>query len=87
MTKVECLQRTKKMLVREWNLHKPPLSDTNLRDFPEGLGKDDSAVGALKVPIETIDFANVGVIITIGELISAKTVADLRDCIWTRVSN
>ena len=57
ITEIEALQRTKKMLVREWYLSEEPTSVTDLHKAPpNGLGQNDSKIRALETPIETNDF-------------------------------
>lgn len=83
LTKVEALQRTKRMLVREWRLPQEPLSTDNLRNPPPaGLGKNDNQLRALERPIELVDFSDVATNVTGSSLLPAKTVAQLRDKIW-----
>ena len=86
ITKTQTLQRTKRMLKREWNLASEPLSDTDLRKAPPtGLGKNDNQIRALETPIESDDFADVEAQVRGSDLIKAKTVADLRDQIWNGI--
>ena len=83
VTKTDVLRRTKGMLKREWQLPQEPTSDKVLRGTPPGgLGKNDNAIRALETPIESVDFADVNANVTGTNLISAQTVADLRDKIW-----
>jgi hypothetical protein len=83
ITKVDALERTKRMLQREWNLSTPPPSDKNLRNAPPaGLGKSDTSIRALERPIELADFRDVAAEVIGENLLKAKTVAELRDKIW-----
>lgn len=83
INKVQALQRTKQMLVREWNLAAEPMTNTDLRKAPpSGLGKSDNQIRALETPIETNDFQDVEAQVRGSDLIKAKTVGDLRDKIW-----
>ena len=83
ITKIQALQRTKGMLVREWNLPAEPTSDTDLRKAPPGgLGKNDNQIRALETPIETNDFLDVEAQVRGSDLTKAKIVAELRDRIW-----
>lgn len=71
------------MLKREWNLKKQPLSTAVLRTAPpSGLGKNDNQIRALENPVETNDFVDVEAQVAGHNLVSAKTVAELRDKIW-----
>jgi hypothetical protein len=88
LTKIEALQRTKRMLSREWNLDSEPTSDMDLRKAPpNGLGKNDSLIRALETPIEAIDFLDVKAAVIGSNLIDAKTVATLRNAIWDGISD
>src|SRR5205809_5879958 len=88
ITKTQALQRTKRMLKREWQLPQEPTRDKPLRGAPpSGLGKNDNAIRALETPIESVDFADVNAAVTGANLIAAKTVADLRDKIWDGIPN
>jgi hypothetical protein len=83
LTKPEILDRTFAMLVREWQLPEVPYADDSLRDAPpDGLGKNDNIMRALKNPIERRYFADLGVTVDGQDLEDAKTVSDLRDVIW-----
>lgn len=83
ITNIQALQRTKRMLNREWALGQEPTSDVNLRSAPPGgLGKNDNQIRALETPIEAVDFADVNAQVSGSSLITAKTVAELRDKIW-----
>jgi len=87
ITKTQALQRTKRMLVREWNLPSEPTSDSDLRKAPPaGLGKNDNQIRALETPIETNDFSDVEAEVRGSDLIKAKTVGELRDRIWDGIS-
>ena len=86
ITKTQALQRTKRMLVREWNLPVEPISDMDLRKAPPaGLGKNDNQIRALETPIETNDFLDVEAQVKGSDLIKAKTVGELRDQIWSGI--
>jgi hypothetical protein len=83
ITKIGALQRTKRMLVREWNLAAEPTSDAILRTPPPGgLGKNDNQIRALETPIEAVDFADVNAQVTGAGLTQSKTISELRDKIW-----
>lgn len=83
LTKPEVLDRTFAMLVREWNLSEVPFANDSLRDPPpDGLGKNDHSIRALKNPIEKNYFVKQGVQVDGDDLVDAETVADLRDVIW-----
>lgn len=83
ITKTQALQRTKQMLVREWNIPTEPTSDKDLRKLPPtGLGQNDNQIRALETPIETNDFSDVEAQVIGSDLINAKTVGVLRDKIW-----
>src|ERR1043165_512261 len=86
ITKTQALQRTKRMLVREWNLAEEPTSDADLRKAPpNGLGKNNNQIRALETPIETDDFLDVEADVDTDNLVKAKTVGELRDQIWTGI--
>jgi hypothetical protein len=89
LTKLQALQRTKSMLVRVWALDERPKSGTSLRDNPpDGLGKHDNAIRALRTPIISNDFAPYGPpAVTTDDLVKAKTVGELRDEIWDKIPN
>jgi hypothetical protein len=79
---LEALQRTKRMLVREWDLGEEPASDTSLGDWPAGLGKSSTELRTLEGPIERVDFLDVEADVIGNDLAKAKTVGDLTDKIW-----
>jgi hypothetical protein len=86
LTKLQALKRTKRMLVREWNLSAELTSDTNLRKAPPaGLGKNDNQIRAVETPIETNDFSDVEAQVRGTDLIKAKDVVGLRDQIWNGI--
>lgn len=83
LDKTQALQRTKLLLKREWKLKKQPVSTTNLHTVPPGgLGKNAAQIRALESPIENNDFADVKAKVSGHDLVSAKTVGELRDKIW-----
>jgi len=82
ITKAQALQRTKRMLKREWVLESEPKAGTSLRNWPDGLGKNDDEIAGLKRPIETVDFEDVKTKVEEEALTEAETVAGLRDKIW-----
>jgi hypothetical protein len=88
ITKTQALQRTKRMLVREWNLPAEPASNTDLRKPPPtGLGKNDNQIRALETPIEANDFSEVEAQVRGSDLPNAKNVGDLRDTIWDGITD
>lgn len=88
LSRIRTLQRTKRMLVREWNLSEEPMSTTALRKHPPaGLGKNDNLIRALEVPIETNDFIDVKAQVIGSDLNDAKTVGELRDKIWDGIKD
>lgn len=83
INKTQALRRTKVMLVRVWRLTEEPTSDKSLRAAPPtGLGKNSNQIRALEGPIETVDFRDVNADVIGDNLITAKTVGELRDRIW-----
>jgi hypothetical protein len=83
---VQALQRTKRMLMRDWVLSDEPTSDTSLYyKPPSGLGKNENQILALEASIESVDFVDVHADVTFVDLSKAKTVGRLCDIIWAGI--
>jgi len=82
ISRTAALRRTKKMLVKEWELDAEPLSDRCLGASNNGLCKTPEQVRALETPIEICYFRDVNATVAGHDLAAAKTVGKLRDVIW-----
>ena len=80
----ETEERTATMLEECWNLVLTKNEKLKERP-PQGLGKTELDIAALKVPLENKYFHDVCIKVNVFELVAASTVSELCDKIWNDI--
>ena len=86
IAKSQVQERTATMLEECWNLVLTKNEKLKERP-PQGLGKTELDIAALKVPLENKYFHDVCIKVNVFELVAASTVSELCDKIWNDILN